>query len=171
MYVLSLAATIAFLVVWVVYLVGSGPGVHWTLLTVGCVLLFFVIVALTYQLAQALAARRYALKQEEFLSNITHEMKSPLAAIKLHAQTLQQPEDLAPDTRRRFAATIIIAFLPAAALGLLLHKVISGVFFESTTIIAGGFIVGGIIMLLAEHFRPAPTVDNAEKLSLKQAPW
>lgn len=106
MYVLSLAATIAFLVVWVVYLVGSGPGVHWTLLTVGCVLLFFVIVALTYQLAQALAARRYALKQEEFLSNITHEMKSPLAAIKLHAQTLQQPEDLAPDTRRRFAATI-----------------------------------------------------------------
>jgi len=70
---------------------------------------------------------------------------------------------------RRFAATIIIAFLPAAALGLLLHKVIAGVFFESTTIIAGGFIVGGIIMLLAEHFRPAPTVDNAEKLSLKQA--
>ncbi len=119
MYVLSLAATIAFLVVWVVYLVRSGSGsprrgraggpaagVNWLLLIVGCVLLFFVIVGLTYQLAQALAARRYALKQEEFLSNITHEMKSPLAAIKLHAQTLQQPEDLAPDTRRRFAATI-----------------------------------------------------------------
>jgi len=70
---------------------------------------------------------------------------------------------------RRFAATIIIAFLPAAALGLLLHKVISGVFFESTTIIAGGFILGGIIMLLAEHFRPAPITDNAEKLTLKQA--
>jgi two-component system phosphate regulon sensor histidine kinase PhoR len=120
LYVLSLAAAIAFLVVWVVYLVRSGsgpaapgppggpapPGVNWLLLIVGCVLLFFVIVVLTYQLAQALAARRYALKQEEFLSNITHEMKSPLAAIKLHAQTLQQPEDLAPDTRRRFAATI-----------------------------------------------------------------
>lgn len=108
MYVLSLAATITFLVVWVVYLVrsGSGPGGKWVLLTIGCVLLFFVIVALTYQLAQALAARRYALKQEEFLSNITHEMKSPLAAIKLHAQTLRQPEDLTPETRRRFAATI-----------------------------------------------------------------
>lgn len=113
MYVLSLAATIALLVVWVVYLVRSGSreaggqsGVHWLLLTVGCVLFFFVIVALTYQLAQAFAARRYALKQEEFLSNVTHELKSPLAAIKLHAQTLQAPDELAPETRRRFAATI-----------------------------------------------------------------
>lgn len=116
MYVLSLGATIALLIVWVVYLVRSGSrtvapgqpaeGIHWLLLTVGCVLLFFVIVALTYQLAQAFAARRYALKQEEFLSNITHELKSPLAAIKLHAQTLQQAEELATETRRRFAATI-----------------------------------------------------------------
>ena len=116
MYVLSLAATIALLVVWVVYLIRSGSrtsatgdvtqGVQWLLLTVGCVLFFFVIVALTYQLAQAFAARRYALKQEEFLSNVTHELKSPLAAIKLHAQTLQAPEELAAETRRRFAATI-----------------------------------------------------------------
>jgi signal transduction histidine kinase len=37
-----------------------------------------------------LAEYRYARKQEEFVSSITHEMKSPLAAIQLHAQTLQQ---------------------------------------------------------------------------------
>lgn len=87
---------------------------------------------------------------------------------RLWRVVLRLPTD--PEARR-FAATIIIAFLPAAALGVLLHKVISGVFFESTTIIAGGFILGGIIMLAAEHFRPAPTVDNAEKLSLQQALW
>jgi len=119
MYVLSLGATIGMLVVWVVYLVRSGSaaaegaaagahpaGIDWLWLTVGCVLFFFLIVALTYQLAQAFAARRYALKQEEFLSNVTHELKSPLAAIKLHAQTLRQPEELPAETRRRFAATI-----------------------------------------------------------------
>src|SRR4029453_4737086 len=103
MYVLSLAATMGLLVVWVVYLVRSASrleamgrrvgvasgGLNWLLLSLGCALLFFFIVGLTYQLAQALAARRYAQKQEEFISNITHEMKSPLAAIKLHAQTLQ----------------------------------------------------------------------------------
>jgi two-component system phosphate regulon sensor histidine kinase PhoR len=120
MYVLSLAATIALLVVWVVYVVRSGSrladvgrgvgltsgGISWVLLTVGCVLLFFLIVGLTYQLAQALAARRYALKQEEFLSNVTHEMKSPLAAIKLHAQTLQQSDEPSPEERRRFLGII-----------------------------------------------------------------
>ncbi len=114
MYVLSLAATMALLVVWVVYAVrsasrlealGRSAGVaagefNWILLSVGCALLFFLIVGLTYQLAQALAARRHALKQEEFLSNITHEMKSPLAAIKLHAQTLEA-EGLAPEVRQR----------------------------------------------------------------------
>lgn len=115
MYVCSLAATVSLLVVWVVYVVRSGTrlgalglsdeGINWPLLTVGCILLFFLIVALTYQLAQAVAARRYALKQEEFLSNVTHEMKSPLAAIKLHAQTLLQ-EEPAPEVRRRFLATI-----------------------------------------------------------------
>ncbi|MBP1643874.1 MAG: domain S-box [Acidobacteria bacterium] len=120
MYVLSLAATIALLVVWVVFVVRSGSrladlgrgvgmtggGVSWVVLTVGCVLLFFLIVGLTYQLAQALAARRYALKQEEFLSNVTHEMKSPLAAIKLHAQTLQEGEEVSPEERRRFLGII-----------------------------------------------------------------
>lgn len=109
MYVLSLAATMALLVVWVVYVVRSGlrlGDLNWLLLSVGCLLFFFLIVGLTHNLAQVLAAKRYALKQEEFVSNITHEMKSPVAAIKLHAQTLQQPDPLSPESRRRFLATI-----------------------------------------------------------------
>jgi two-component system phosphate regulon sensor histidine kinase PhoR len=104
MYLLSLAATMTLLVIWVVYVVrsasrlealgrrvgvASSGGLNWILLSIGCAMLFFLIVGLTYQLAQALAARRYVQKQDEFISNITHEMKSPLAAIKLHAQTLQ----------------------------------------------------------------------------------
>jgi two-component system phosphate regulon sensor histidine kinase PhoR len=64
-----------------------------------------LITGLTYQLAQALAARRYAQKADEFVANITHEMKSPLAAIKLHAQTLQQG-DLPSATRRQFLGVI-----------------------------------------------------------------
>ena len=123
MYVLSLGVTITLLVGWVVYVVRSQsrisqPGTridplgrasgetHWVVLAIGCVLLFFLIVGLTYQLAQALAARRYAQKQDEFVSNVTHEMKSPLAAIKLHAQTLQQDGELPLEIRRRFLATI-----------------------------------------------------------------
>lgn len=119
-YVLSLAATFGVLVVWVVSVVRSAARLQalgrrvgvapeefgWILLTVGCGLLFFLMVALTYQLAQALAASRYARKQEEFVSNITHEMKSPLAAIKLHAQTLQQ-EEIDPQVGQRSLAHIV----------------------------------------------------------------
>jgi|CXWL01.1.fsa_nt_gi two-component system phosphate regulon sensor histidine kinase PhoR len=109
-YVVSLVVTIGLLVVWVVYVTrasarinelvqNSAPGrlvavaePPWVLLIVGCVLFLLVIVGLTYQLAETVAARRYSAKQEEFVANITHEMKSPLAAIKLHAQTLQQDD-------------------------------------------------------------------------------
>jgi len=113
-YVGSLLVTIALLVGWVVYIVRSvsrihavagrvgvaAENTHWVVLAVGCGLFFLLIAGLTWQLAQALAGRRYLLQQEELLSNVTHELKSPLAAIKLHAQTLREGE-LAPPQRTR----------------------------------------------------------------------
>lgn len=103
-YVLSLVVVIAVLVMWIIYAVSSGsrlaelagrvgasgPTWHWVILGIGCGLLGLLIVFITHQLATSLAEHRYAKKQEEFVSSITHEMKSPLAAIQLHAQTLQQ---------------------------------------------------------------------------------
>jgi two-component system, OmpR family, phosphate regulon sensor histidine kinase PhoR len=113
-YVVSLGLAIAMLVVWVVYVVQSAVrvnelasrvgvaagGIHWIVLAVGCVLFFLLIGGITYQLAQNVAERRYSQKQEEFVSNVTHELRSPLAAIKLHAQTLQEA-DLDAEGRRR----------------------------------------------------------------------
>ena len=78
----------------------AGANTHWIVLTVGCCLFFLLIAGLTWQLAQALAARRYSLKQEEFVSNVTHELKTPLAAIKLHAQTVREG-GLAPAQQAR----------------------------------------------------------------------
>jgi two-component system phosphate regulon sensor histidine kinase PhoR len=103
-YVLSLVVVIAVLVMWIIYAVSSGsrlkelahrvgasgPTWHWVILGIGCGLLGLLIVFITHQLARSLAEYRYARKQEEFVSSITHEMKSPLAAIRLHAQTLEQ---------------------------------------------------------------------------------
>lgn len=103
-YVLSLVVVISVLVMWIIYAVSSGsrlkelalrvgasgPSWHWVILGVGCGLLGLLIVFITHQLARSLAEYRYARKQEEFVSSITHEMKSPLAAIRLHAQTLEQ---------------------------------------------------------------------------------
>jgi signal transduction histidine kinase len=119
-YALSLAAAIALLVVWVVYVVRSSVrlnelasragvtegDVHWIILTVGCVLFFLLIGGITYQLAHSVAEGRYSRKQEEFLGNVTHELRSPLAAIKLHAQTLER-EGLDPRARARSLGFIL----------------------------------------------------------------
>ncbi len=93
-YVASLVITVAMLVWWIIAVLPY----HWAALTGGSVLLGLLIVGLTFQLAHALGERNYSRRQEEFVSNITHEMKSPLAAIKLHAQTLEQ---IAPDDEQR----------------------------------------------------------------------
>jgi signal transduction histidine kinase len=112
-YLLSLLVALALLVWWIVYALqsearinafaaglGGGGRSFWLVLVLGCTLFGILIAGLTFQLAQALAERNYARKQEEFVSNITHEMKSPLAAIKLHAQTLEQPGVDAEERRR-----------------------------------------------------------------------
>jgi signal transduction histidine kinase len=112
-YVLSLVVAVSLLVYWIVYVVQSAQTInalasrlggrgetYWVVLVTGCVLFGLLIVGLTLQLAQALGERNYSRKQEEFISNITHEMKSPLAAIKLHAQTLQQSGVSHEDRRR-----------------------------------------------------------------------
>ncbi len=79
---------------------------HWFVGSAGGGLFFLVIVALTYLLALTLAERRYSRKQEEFLANITHELKTPVAAIKLHAQTLEQ-EEVSAAEQRRFVGYIV----------------------------------------------------------------
>lgn len=112
-FVASVTATVAALVVWVVYVLGSvgriselasgfglrSANTHWVVLAVGVLLLALLIVGLSVLLAQALAEQRWARDQDEFVSNITHELKSPLAAIKLHAQSLEQG-DLGADESR-----------------------------------------------------------------------
>jgi two-component system phosphate regulon sensor histidine kinase PhoR len=119
-YVASLVLTLALLIWWIIYVLQSGTKIaelasrmggtaetyHWIVLGVGCLLFGLLIVGLTLQLAQALGERNYSRRQEEFVSSITHEMKSPLAAIKLHAQTLQQ-DDVPPGERSRSVGFIL----------------------------------------------------------------
>jgi len=79
---------------------------HWFVGTTGYGLFFLVILALTYLLAVTLSERRYSRKQNDFLSNVTHELKSPVAAIKLHAQSLEQ-SDVPRDERARSVGYIL----------------------------------------------------------------
>lgn len=68
-----------------------------------------------------------------------------------------------------FVATVLIAFLPAAAIGVLAHGFIKSVLFETPVLIAWMLILGGIVLLFVDRFAPAPRHDNAMRLPLRTA--
>lgn len=68
---------------------------------------------------------------------------------------------------RRFWLNIVLAFLPAAILGLLLHSWIKRVLFASPTVIAWAFIIGGLV-LLAVEWLPKRLVTTKDTLQITQ---
>jgi undecaprenyl-diphosphatase len=73
-----------------------------------------------------------------------------------------------PDARR-FAITIALATVPALVAGALFSKFVKSVLYGSFVVIALAFILGGIIMLIVERFRPAPDVLDVDSLPVGRA--
>lgn len=68
------------------------------------------------------------------------------------------------DESRRFAQNLIVAFLPAAVLGGLLHGFIKQVLF-SPLVVAWALIVGGFAILLIERLAPSPRVHTVDTIT------
>lgn len=75
-----------------------------------------------------------------------------LAVLSVYAERLAATaRGLGHDARaQRFAANVLIAFLPAAVAGVLLGDLVKRVLFDPI-VVATGFIVGGLIILWAER--------------------
>jgi undecaprenyl-diphosphatase len=67
-----------------------------------------------------------------------------------------------------FAAAIIVAFLPAAVVGVAAHKYIKSVLFDPK-VVAVSLIVGGIIILIIERYAPRPRIKKIDDVDLKTA--
>ena len=67
---------------------------------------------------------------------------------------------------RRFALSILIAFLPAVVLGLLLHDFIKEVLFESPAVICWSLLIGGVVLLVVDRWTPTPRHGDAMKYPL-----
>ena len=70
---------------------------------------------------------------------------------------------------RHFALMIVVATVPLLLAGALLSKFVKRVLYGNFGVIALAFIVGGIIIGLAERFRPKPTILDADRLPLGRA--
>lgn len=85
---------------------------------------------------------------------------------KLWGAVITLPTDPAS---RRFALSIIVAFIPSIVLGLLLHDFIKAVLFDSPTVQCISLILGGIVLLVIDRAAPAPVHDDPTALPLKTA--
>jgi undecaprenyl-diphosphatase len=70
---------------------------------------------------------------------------------------------------RRFTLMLIVAVVPALAAGALLGDFVQTVLYESISVIAAAFIIGGLVMLAVERWRPVPDVLDAEKTPISRA--
>jgi undecaprenyl-diphosphatase len=69
---------------------------------------------------------------------------------------------------RRLVEHLAVAFLPAASVGFLTHRWIKAHLFHPLTV-AGALVVGGLIILIIEHWRPRVTVERVEDMSFANA--
>jgi len=70
---------------------------------------------------------------------------------------------------RRFALMILVACLPSLLAGAWLADFVKTVLYESLSVVAASFVLGGVVILLVERFRPAPRVHEADRTPLAQA--
>jgi undecaprenyl-diphosphatase len=70
---------------------------------------------------------------------------------------------------RHFAFKIVLAALPALFAGALLSTFVKRVLYASFTVIGVAFVAGGVVMLLAERFRPRPDIDDVDRLPAGRA--
>ena len=81
---------------------------------------------------------------------------------RLWAVVMRLPND---PKARRFVLSILIAFLPAAVIGLALHHVIEAAFGDPR-LICICLIVGGVVLAVIDRWHPAPTHNDAMRYPL-----
>ena len=73
----------------------SAP-LYWVLLTVGSLLFALVLTGVVLYLTLTVKAINLSQRQSNFIDSVTHELKSPLASLKLYLQTINRHQ-LPPD--------------------------------------------------------------------------
>ena len=98
------------------------------------------------------------------------QLGAVLAILSLYAARLWQVvSTLNTEASRRALASVLIALLPAAVVGILARDFIKTVLFETPMLIAGMLILGGIILLFVDRVAPPPVHDDALALPFRKA--
>lgn len=105
-----------------------------------------------------LAGHFLGFENEGKVFEVLIQLGAILAVLSVYtAKLLRIAADLPTSTKaRRFVAGIVLAFLPAAFMGVLFHDLIKTVLFETPALICTTLIVGGIILLIVDRMTLTP---------------
>ena len=65
-------------------------GVYWALLSIGTTFILLLLVGVVLYLVLSIKAINLTRRQSNFIDSVTHELKSPIASMKLYLQTLSR---------------------------------------------------------------------------------
>jgi undecaprenyl-diphosphatase len=116
-----------------------------------------------------LAGRLLGFRSTNGAFEVLIQLGAILALVSVYAARLWQLVTELPRNRRtqRFALGVIIAFLPAAILGVIFHSLITEVFFTSITLICAALIVGGIGLIILDRLPLKPRYSDIMDFPLK----
>ena len=99
------------------------------------------------------------------------QLGAVLAVLTVYAARLWEVFAAAPQDpiARRTILSVLVAFLPAAVVGVLAHDFIKTVLFESPQLIAVMLILGGVVLLFTDRLCQNPKYDEAMHLPLGMA--
>jgi signal transduction histidine kinase len=103
--VLSVALTVGWLLLGAEGGTASGAGWRWIVYSLGTVLFLLLTAGLVLIVLLLLREVRLNERQSNFVSAVTHELKTPVASLKLYLDTLQMRQ-LSPEQQREFYRTM-----------------------------------------------------------------
>lgn len=113
--VLGVVMIVAVIVLGAVWIVSSvlgamgrpvSPGLFWAMLTTGTVLLIGVLAGVIAYLTLTVKAFNLNRRQSNFIDSVTHELKSPIASLKLYLQTMTR-RSVSPEQQAHFHRTML----------------------------------------------------------------
>lgn len=84
--VVMMTLNVALMVCWIILLAQLGS---WSALTVGTIVFALILVGMIFYMFLTVKEVRLNQRQSNFVDSVTHELKTPIAALKLYLETLQ----------------------------------------------------------------------------------
>ncbi|MFK7777854.1 MAG: MFS domain-containing histidine kinase [Gimesia sp.] len=102
--VTMMVMNVALMVFWIIL---AAQIYWWTALAIGTVVFVLILVGLSFYLILTIKEVRLSQRQSDFIDSVTHELKTPLASLRLYLETLQI-RTLSEEQRDEFYATMKI---------------------------------------------------------------